>query len=106
MLDHPDPELIFLEYIMSNNGAKDIAELKTLKYLSLYERSIRHAEFFQDIILDPSGNIAIASCYVGKVKVLILQGGSFEREFDVSYVRVVAFPTNILTNHKIPDYQN
>lgn len=84
MLDHPDPELIVLEYTISNNGNRDVAGLKTVNHLSLYERSARAAEFCNTVILDPSGTVAVASCYKGKLKVLLLEEGTVQRDFDVS----------------------
>jgi DNA damage-binding protein 1 len=86
LTDHPDPELIFLSYTITQNGTRDVAELKTLHHLSLYERSARPAEFFNDMLLDPSGGVLVASCYAGKLKVVLLEGGSYQNDFDVSWV--------------------
>lgn len=82
MLAHPDPELIFLSYSESESGA----ELNTLKQLSLYERFPRPAEFFNDVLVHPSGSLAVASCYTGKLKVIKLNAGNYHEDFDVSYV--------------------
>jgi DNA damage-binding protein 1 len=84
LTDHPDPELIFLSYTISHNGTRDVPELKTLHHLSLYERSARPAEFFNDILLDTSGVVLVVSCYAGKLKVVLLEGGRYESDFDVS----------------------
>lgn len=84
LTDHPDPELIFLSYSLEDN----IRELKTLHHLSLYERSARPAEFFTDVLLDPSGSVLVVSCYTGKLKVVVLDGGAYENDFDVTCVRL------------------
>ena len=84
MLDHPDPELIVLEYTISNNRVRDTVHLRTVKHLSLYERSARAAEFCNTIIVDPSRTVAVISCYKGKLKVVLLEKGSIQRDFDVS----------------------
>lgn len=84
LTDHPDPELIFLSYTTSHTGGTDIPELKTLHHLSLYERNARPAEFFNGILLDPSGVVLVISCYAGKLKVVLLEGGGYENDFDVS----------------------
>jgi len=55
LTDHPDPELIFLSYTTLHTEGKDVAELKTLHHLSLYERNARPAEFFNGMLLDPRG---------------------------------------------------
>lgn len=86
LTDHPDPELIFLSYAISHSGTRDVPELKTLHSLSLYERSARPAEFFNDMLLDPTGSVLIISCYAGKLKVVMLESGGYENDFDVSCV--------------------
>lgn len=86
MTDHPYPELIFLSYSVYQNGAGDVAELKTLHHLSLHERSTRTAEFFNDVLLDPSGSVAVISCYTGKLKVVLMSGGNYQSDFDISCV--------------------
>jgi DNA damage-binding protein 1 len=86
LTDHPDPELIFLSYTSSHNGTRDVPELKTLHHLSLYERSARPAEFFNDLLLDPSGSVLVVSCYTGKLKIVLLEGGGCANDFDVSCV--------------------
>jgi DNA damage-binding protein 1 len=86
MTDHPYPELIFLSYSTSHNGTRTVAELKTLHHLSLHERSARIAEFLNDVLLDPSGSVAVISCYAGKLKVVVMSGGNYQRDFDISCV--------------------
>lgn len=86
MTDHPYPELIFLSYSASRNDTRDAAELRTLHYITLHERSARTAEFFNDVLLDPSGSVAVISCYAGKLKVVLISGGNYQRDFDISCV--------------------
>ncbi|KAF8630852.1 hypothetical protein AX17_005211 [Amanita inopinata Kibby_2008] len=80
MIAHPDPELIFFTYIEPEGGA---AELVVKKQLALYERTPRPAEFFNDILVHPSGQLAVVSCYTGKLKIIKLKAGSHREEFDV-----------------------
>lgn len=83
LLAHPDPELIFLSYAESESMP---AELQLTKQLPLYERTPRAAEFFNDILVHPSGKLAVVSCYIGKLKIINLKAGRFENEFDVMSV--------------------
>ncbi|KAG6878094.1 hypothetical protein C0993_012421 [Termitomyces sp. T159_Od127] len=76
---HPDPELIFLAYSENSYGS----QLTATKQLSLYERTPRSAEFFNDIVVHPSGKLAVASCYVGKLRIIKLKAGDYEEDFDV-----------------------
>ncbi|KAK2459647.1 hypothetical protein APHAL10511_008292 [Amanita phalloides] len=81
MIAHPDPELVFFTYIESEDG---IGELIVKKQLPLYERAPRPAEFFNDIVVHPSGQLAIVSCYTSKLKVIRMKAGNFEDDFDAS----------------------
>lgn len=83
LLAHPDPELIFLSYAESEDG---VVELQPTHTLSLYERTPRPAEFFNDILVHPSGKLAVVSCYSGKLKIINLKAGRFQDEFDASWV--------------------
>ncbi|KAG7445774.1 uncharacterized protein BT62DRAFT_969553 [Guyanagaster necrorhizus] len=80
LLDQPEPELLFLSFSEREQN------LKLDKQLSLSERSpsVRPAEFFSDILVDPSGQLAVVSCYQGKLKVLTLENGSYVKDVDVS----------------------
>lgn len=80
MIDHPTPELIFLTYSVSSAGFT----LTTTKSLSLYERSPRQAEYLNDTLVDPSGRLAVVSCYTGKLKFILMNGGKYDRDFDLS----------------------
>lgn len=81
MIDHPDPELIFLTYTQSNRTG---GVLTTTKRLELAERNQRPAEFFNDVVVHPEGKIAIASCYCGKLKAIVLSAGNYQSDFDAS----------------------
>lgn len=83
MLTHPEPELIFLSYAESETGA---AELVVKKRLTLHDRSPRLSEFFNDLLVHPSGTLAVVHCYSGKLKVVVLKAGNYQQDFDVSYV--------------------
>ncbi|KIJ59461.1 hypothetical protein HYDPIDRAFT_177805 [Hydnomerulius pinastri MD-312] len=83
LTDHPEPELVFLSF--TAHGSGDTA-LKATKYLSLFERSARVSEFCHDVLVDPSGAIAVVSIYAGRLKVVVLdeEEGGYDRDFDVS----------------------
>ncbi|KAF8895272.1 CPSF A subunit region-domain-containing protein [Infundibulicybe gibba] len=78
MIDHPDPELILFSYTESDGT------LSIKKQLSLHERTPRQAEFFTDVVVHPSGKVAVVSCYAGKLKVVKFKAGNYESDFDVS----------------------
>lgn len=81
---HPDPELIFFSYAEFEGGS---AELTVNKQLQLYERTPRQAEFFNDILVHPSGKLVVVSCYTGKLKIITFKAsGRLDQEFDVSCV--------------------
>ncbi|PPR07110.1 hypothetical protein CVT24_010946 [Panaeolus cyanescens] len=81
MLTHPEPELLFLSY--SESESED-STLVVEESISLFERTPRLAEFFTNVIIHPSGSLAIASCYAGKLKVLKLKAGRCIDNFDIS----------------------
>ncbi|EGN98024.1 hypothetical protein SERLA73DRAFT_109335 [Serpula lacrymans var. lacrymans S7.3] len=82
LTDHPDPELIFLSYQASQSGGLDLIYTK---HLSLLERGARFAEFFNNVLVDPTGRLAVVSPYTGKLKiVLITPEGTYDTDFDVS----------------------
>lgn len=83
MITHPEPELIFLSYVESETGP---AELVVKKRLTLLDRSPRLSEFFNDLLVHPSGTLAVVHCYSGKLKVVVLKAGNYQQDFDVSYV--------------------
>ncbi|KAJ7242817.1 mono-functional DNA-alkylating methyl methanesulfonate N-term-domain-containing protein [Mycena haematopus] len=83
MLDHPEPELVFLTY---TGGT-----LSTTKRLELVERNHnqRPAEFFNDVLVHPDGELALVSCYTGKLKVVALQNGNYKSDCDASITDLV-----------------
>ncbi|KAF9236524.1 CPSF A subunit region-domain-containing protein [Melanogaster broomeanus] len=90
LTDHPEPELVFLSFTVNKSGDTD---LRSTKHLSLFERNARSAEFCHDVLVDPSGAIAVVSVYTGRLKVVILnEEGSYDRDFDASVVEL-----NLLT---------
>ena len=94
LTDHPDPKVIVLHYAVSDCGGPSLISPRTL---ALTERNARPTEFLHDIIVDPSGQLAVVCCYTGKVKVLMLESGSIANDFDVSYVflRLRLCPFNV-----------
>lgn len=82
MITHPEPELVFFSYTESENGA---AELTVKKQISLLDRSPRLSEFFNDVLIHPSGTLAVVNCYSGKLKFITLKAGNYQQDFDVSY---------------------
>ncbi|KAK0496594.1 hypothetical protein EDD18DRAFT_1389041 [Armillaria luteobubalina] len=59
--------------------------LKLDEQLSLSEQSpsLRPAGFFTDILVDPSGQSAVVSCYQGRLKVLMLEDGVYIKDVDL-----------------------
>ncbi|KAJ7714198.1 mono-functional DNA-alkylating methyl methanesulfonate N-term-domain-containing protein [Mycena metata] len=88
MLDHPEPELIFLTYEQLP-GAD--GKLSITHRLELVERNSnqRPAEFFNDLLVHPDGNLALASCYCGKLKLVALSEGNFVSASDASLMELV-----------------
>lgn len=80
--DHPDPKLLFLEYI-PDDGFKS-GRLVCFHSLSLLERSSRPTEFFSGCLVDHKGTVAVVGSYVGRLKILELDDGRLTTEFDVS----------------------
>ena len=104
MITHPEPELVFLSYTESETGA---AELVVKKRLSLLDRAPRLSEFFNNVVVHPSGKLAIVHCYSGKLKIVTLKAGTYQQDFDVSYA--FFFPNNLSQPSYIlydPDYEN
>ncbi|KAF9219239.1 hypothetical protein BS17DRAFT_431256 [Gyrodon lividus] len=86
LTDHPEPELVFLSFTVNKHGE---TVLGVTKHLSLFERSARSAEFCHDVLVDPSGALAIASVYTGRLKVVILnEEGGYDRDFDASVLEL------------------
>lgn len=77
LTDHPDPRVILLEY-------KPDPALVERKTVSLHDRNSRIAEFLNDLWVHPSGTLAIASAYAGRLTVLTLSNGTIQTDFHVS----------------------
>ncbi|TRM61119.1 mono-functional DNA-alkylating methyl methanesulfonate N-term-domain-containing protein [Schizophyllum amplum] len=86
MLDHPQPELLFMDY----KGAK--LTLATAVELSTSNALQRPAEFCMDFFVSEEGSRIVASAYAGKLKVICLEDGlPTQLGFDAS-----AYENNIL----------
>lgn len=77
-IDHPDPRVILFELSSSSQ------ELHCLKVVSLTEKFARPAEFLNGLIIDHSETVLVASAYVGKLKVINLDDGDFQSDFDLT----------------------
>ncbi|EJC97967.1 uncharacterized protein FOMMEDRAFT_162310 [Fomitiporia mediterranea MF3/22] len=82
LTDHPDPKLFLLEYVQSNAGSGP--SLKTLKTVSLHERNARPTEYVSKCLVDHKGKVAVACSYTGKLRVLELEKGLINSEFDTA----------------------
>lgn len=89
--DHPDPRLLLLQYVPDQDP-----RLECTKSISLHERNARPAEFFCSAIVNPAGDVAVVSSYVGKLKVLELSDGKCRSDFNTAYIRK-------LLDHSIAD---
>lgn len=96
MIAHPDPELIFFSYSEAETGS---GELMMRKQLSLYERTPHPAEFFNDVLVHPSGKLAVVCCYAGKLKIVLFNAGNYLRDFDVSCVPLLCTANPPCLNH-------
>ncbi|KAJ6584701.1 CPSF A subunit region-domain-containing protein [Mycena capillaripes] len=85
MLDHPEPELIFLTYTQPPGAKGTLSITKRLELVQPQRNhSQRPAEFFNDVIVHPDGSLAIVNCYTGKLKVVVLNAGNYKSDFDAS----------------------
>ncbi|KAJ3991663.1 CPSF A subunit region-domain-containing protein [Lentinula boryana] len=73
LLDHPDPEILILNYTETSERASGKLNIK--HQIPLDERGSRPAEFCLDAIVHPSGAFAVVSCYTGKLKVVMVESG-------------------------------
>lgn len=84
LTDHPEPELVFLRFTVSKSGERDLSATRRLALFGEGE-SARPAEFCHDVLVDPSGAIAVVSIYTGKFKIITLtEEGCHEDDFNVS----------------------
>lgn len=89
MTDHPSPSLIVLEPQTTASGN---LQLVAHKAISLHDRSARHAEFYNDVIVDRAGQIAVASSYSGKLKIVRFRDGKHVQNFDAMCVCAFHLP--------------
>ncbi|OSD07132.1 hypothetical protein PYCCODRAFT_1449240 [Trametes coccinea BRFM310] len=89
MIDHPDARLVMMHYAVEDG----VSSLTPGGSHSLVDRAARQAEFVTDVQVDPSEQIAVASCYAGKLKVVKLENGELGQAFDVSLpeINLLAF---------------
>lgn len=87
LTDHPDPKLIILTYVVDNSGNSSIV---SKEFVDLYDRYARPAEFVTDVAVDPTGQVAVVSCYTGRLKVVQFEDGKQTGvPFDISYVKLL-----------------
>ncbi|KAH9942902.1 CPSF A subunit region-domain-containing protein [Amylocystis lapponica] len=92
MTDHPDPKLIVLGYAVESGSVS----LTSKGHVSLHDRYGRQAEFVTDVFVDPSGQVAVASCYGGKLKVVQFENGMISNAFDVSLPEIFVLALSFL----------
>ncbi|KZT73848.1 hypothetical protein DAEQUDRAFT_357103 [Daedalea quercina L-15889] len=92
LTDHPDPRLIVLEYTADRQGSPSLV---SKDYVELHDRVARPAEFVTDVLVSPSGRVAVVSCYTGKLKLIHFKEGKKPEAFDVSipelYITALTF---------------
>ncbi|RXW24467.1 hypothetical protein EST38_g1372 [Candolleomyces aberdarensis] len=80
MIAHPDPEIIFFTYAERTDGRM---ELSVNYSLVLHERpTTGTAEFFNDLLIHPSGKLAVAHCYSTRIKIIELKAGNYVGDYD------------------------
>ncbi|CCM01903.1 uncharacterized protein FIBRA_03974 [Fibroporia radiculosa] len=67
LTDHPDPKLIPLTLVLDDTGNASLLSKETI---DLHDRYARPAEFVTDVYVDPTGEVAVVSCYTGRLKVI------------------------------------
>ncbi|KAF5362887.1 hypothetical protein D9758_007154 [Tetrapyrgos nigripes] len=97
LLDHPDPELLFLTYTETEAGSGKLEKI-VQEIIQLDERGSRPSEFFTDVLVHPSGKFAVVSVYAGRLKVVTLSDGSYYAHSDVQLPEL-----NILSLAFLPD---
>ncbi|KAE9400776.1 hypothetical protein BT96DRAFT_992689 [Gymnopus androsaceus JB14] len=73
LLDHPDPEVLILNYTEESEPGTGKLNLK--HQIPLDERGSRPSELCTDAIVHPSGMFAVVSCYAGRLKVITIEDG-------------------------------
>lgn len=77
MTNHPEPQLHLLKF---NEGSG----MKVMKIISLHQQGMRTAEFLTDVFVSEDGTLAVASCYLSKLRLVVLNNGLYVRDFDVT----------------------
>ncbi|KAG6333787.1 hypothetical protein ID866_5298 [Astraeus odoratus] len=85
LTDHPEPELLFVSLSVSRTGT---TELAVRKRLSLFERNSRPAEYLHDVVISPSGQCAVVSVYTSRLRVVVMDEGQYDRDFDASIIEL------------------
>ncbi|KAJ7069995.1 mono-functional DNA-alkylating methyl methanesulfonate N-term-domain-containing protein [Mycena amicta] len=82
LLDHPEPELIFLTFTAN--------ELKVTKCLDIAEQKPT-AEFcdHNSLVVHPDGKLAVVSCYTGKLRCIRLKRGNYDSDSDAQITEYV-----------------
>ncbi|KAF9267572.1 hypothetical protein L218DRAFT_895037 [Marasmius fiardii PR-910] len=86
LLDHPDPATLFLSY--SGPSESGSAKLISIGREDLYERGIRPAEYFMNVVVHPNGKVAIVSCYTRRLKVILISEGAPESYNDIQFPEI------------------
>lgn len=63
----------------------------TTWHSDLHDRHARHAEYFTGMATSAFGEVAVVSCYAGKLKVVSFDNGRVSQEFDVVFVFLLRF---------------
>lgn len=71
-----------LEYTTDDEGK---ASLISKDCIELHDRYARPAEFVTDVFVSPSGQVAVVSCYTGKLKLVQFNDKKRPDAFDISY---------------------
>ncbi|KAF9053599.1 hypothetical protein BDZ89DRAFT_1056185 [Hymenopellis radicata] len=92
LLDHPDPELLFLTF-SAENPSLDLAQT-----ISLVEDGAPMSEFYHGVLVDSNGELAVISTYQGKVKILQLADGLSAQESDARLPELTVFSLELIHN--------
>ncbi|KAF7299245.1 CPSF-A domain-containing protein [Mycena indigotica] len=97
LIDHPEPELVFLE--LKPTG------LAVTKRLDLAEQK-PHAEFcdHNNLVVHPDGKLAVVHCYTGKLRLVRLKRGRYDRDSDSNIMEYVVFALTFLPPRPREDY--
>ncbi|TFK48656.1 hypothetical protein OE88DRAFT_1663726 [Heliocybe sulcata] len=82
LTDHPKHRLYVLSLSASPAGQPT---LKVEKSLELHEQFAYVQEAFTDVLVHPEGQVAVATSYRGKLKVVLFDNGAYQRDFDAQF---------------------